>query len=206
MSFFDPRASLGCGTPLLSVELATDPPVITDEATALQLFQTDQSHAFRLQLRDAIFGSLPQVEAVKADTCLEIHILVGVCQGVPCVAAIFRLPQQLPDIVNTGWKAHPGYLDRQRCDLQLRQSGAISSDGLQAPGPGDRKTNLRVSQVGVSSKHDVDVIGRLGHLLQQQLQLLHPHSRIGLAALQVGRHQTQLLTSEQHLKPERTCG
>lgn len=64
--------------------------------------------------------------------------------------------------------------------------------------PGEA-SNLSIPQVGVSSEQDGHVIGRLRHPLHHQPQLLHPLCCIGLTALKVGRHETELLAPEQHL-------
>lgn len=66
-------------------------------------------------------------------------------------------------------------------------------------------TDLCISQVGVSSKQDVDIIRHLGHLLQEQLQLLHALSCVGPEALHVGRHEAKFLAVEQHLIVEEMC-
>ena len=65
---------------------------------------------------------------------------------------------------------------------------------------GRHYTDLCVSQVRVPTEEDGDVVGRLTYLLHDQLQLLHALPRLGLAALQVGGHEAQLLAPERHLK------
>ena len=63
-------------------------------------------------------------------------------------------------------------------------------------------TDLCVSQVRVPPEEDGDVVGRLTYLLHDQLQLLHALPSLGLAALQVGGHEAQLLALERHLETE----
>lgn len=46
-----------------------------------------------------------------------------------------------------------------------------------------KEANLRIPQVGVSSKQDSDIIRRLCHPLHHQSQLSHPLCRTGLTAL-----------------------
>lgn len=60
-------------------------------------------------------------------------------------------------------------------------------------------SHFSVPQVCVSSKQDGDVFWCLSHALHDQAQLFHPLLCVTFTALQVGRHQTQLLTSEVHL-------
>lgn len=189
--------------------------MVTDEAAALQLLESQQGHGIRFKLRDAVSGSRPQVEAVKADATREIHVLIGVFQRVPCVATVFWLSQLFPDITNTGWKTHTGYLNTQRLlpytGPQMFAAAKLKCLQIfRARRPffvtACSNANLRIPQVGVSSKQDVDVIRRLSHLLEKQLQLSHTLSCAGLEALHVGRHETKLLASEQHLIAEEMCG
>lgn len=62
-----------------------------------------------------------------------------------------------------------------------------------------QSTHLGVPQVRVPSKQDRDIIRGLSHPLHHHLQLFHPLPCVAFTALQVGRHQTQLLTFEVHL-------
>lgn len=64
---------------------------------------------------------------------------------------------------------------------------------------GEDIQHLCVSQVGVSSKQDGDIIRRTCHLPHHQCQLSHPLCCVGLTALKVWRHQIKRLASEQHL-------
>lgn len=62
-----------------------------------------------------------------------------------------------------------------------------------------QRADLGVSQVGVSSEHDSDVVRCLSHPLHHQSQLLHPLLCMAFTALKVGRHQTKTLPFEIHL-------
>lgn len=95
---------------LLSRECAVDPPVIAGVAATLQLLPPYQGHAVGRQLRDPVFGSPAQVEPVEAEATRELKNLVGVGLGVPCVAAMLRLPQLLPHITDAARKADFGHL------------------------------------------------------------------------------------------------
>ncbi len=68
-------------------------------------------------------------------------------------------------------------------------------------------TDLRVPQVRVPSKQDGDIVRRLSHPLHHHPQLFHALLCVASAALEVGRHQTQLLAFEIHLvsKREKLC-
>lgn len=60
-------------------------------------------------------------------------------------------------------------------------------------------TDLRVPQVRVPSKQDGDIVRCLSHPLHHHPQLFHPFLCVAFTALEVGRHQTQLLAFEIHL-------
>lgn len=64
-------------------------------------------------------------------------------------------------------------------------------------------TDLSVPQVCVPSKQDGDIVRCVFHPLHHHSQLFHPLHRLAFTALEVGRHQTQLLAFESHLITKR---
>lgn len=166
--------------------------MITGVASTVQLLQTHQGHVIGGQTWDAVLGSRAEVDSVKAAAGDKRNSLVAVGFGVPRVATVFLLPQSLPHVAHTGGETHLGHLRKSRQQLHSAKKNPDAHS----------TTYLSVSQVCISSKQDGDIVWCLRHPLHHHSQLFHPLLAVAFAALQVRRHQTQLLTFEIHLNEE----
>lgn len=104
----------------------------------------------------------------------------------------------------THWGGDPPWppeTEQTAISIQLRGKKNIDNHFFLNP-DAHSTTCLSVSQVCVSSKQDSDIVRGVRHPLHHHSQLFHPLLGMVFTALQVRRHQTQLLAFEIHLNEE----
>lgn len=94
-------------------EGAVDPPVVAGEEATPELLQPDQRHAVGLQQGDPVLRCPTKVNPVEAEAALEGYLLVGVCMGVPRVAALLRRSQLLPQVTDGAGNPHCRHLEEE---------------------------------------------------------------------------------------------
>ena len=107
---------------LRSDEATVDSPVITSEASTVQLLQTQQGHVVGGQAGDALLGCWADVDTVKAAATDVRKSLVVIGFGVPCVTAVLLLSQSLPHIADLWGETHLGNLGWSRGERLLKRN------------------------------------------------------------------------------------